>query len=152
MSFCWEYISKARELTQCDTKIIWHFLVWRYLCRLVASSRHKGVYWLLVSWGDSKLWLLKYYSDVIMCSMASQITSLTTVYSAVYSGADQRKHQSSASLAFARGIHRWSVNSPHNCPITQKMFRFDDVIMHMIDCITALFCACHDNASVVVCA
>ena len=43
--------------------------------------------------------------------MASQITSLTIVYSTVHSGADQRKHQSSASLAFARGIHRWPVNS-----------------------------------------
>ena len=26
-------------------------------------------------------------------------------------GADQRKHQSSASLAFVRGIHRWPVNA-----------------------------------------
>ena len=47
-----------------------------------------------------------------MSPMASQITSLTIVYSTVYSGADQRKHQSSASLAFVRGIHRWPVNSP----------------------------------------
>ena len=43
--------------------------------------------------------------------------------------ADQRKHQSSASLAFVRGIHRWPVNSPHKGPVTQKMFPFDDVIM-----------------------
>ena len=48
-----------------------------------------------------------HYNDVIMDSMAFQITSLTIVYSAVYSGADQRKHQSSASLAFVRGLHRW---------------------------------------------
>ena len=47
-----------------------------------------------------------HYTDVIMSTMASQITSLTIVYSTVYSGADQRKHQSSASLAFVRGIHR----------------------------------------------
>ena len=47
----------------------------------------------------------------------------------VYSGADQRKHQSSASLAFVRGIHRWAVNSPHKWPVTRKMFPFDDVIM-----------------------
>ena len=45
--------------------------------------------------------------------MTSQITSLTIVHSNVYSGADQRKHQSSASLAFVRGIHRWPVNSLH---------------------------------------
>ena len=47
-----------------------------------------------------------HYDDVIMTAMASQITSLTIVYSTVYSDADQRKHQSSASLAFVRGIHR----------------------------------------------
>ena len=41
-----------------------------------------------------------------MGTNASQITSLTVVYSTVYSGADQRKHQSSASLAFVWGIHR----------------------------------------------
>ena len=64
-----------------------------------------------------------------MGSMASQITSLTIVYSAVYSGADQRKHQSPASLAFMRGIHMSPVNSPHKWPVTRKMFPFDDVIM-----------------------
>ena len=63
--------------------------------------------------------------------MASQITSLTIVYSTVHSGADQRKHQSSASLAFVRWIHRWSVNSPHKWPVTRKMFPFDDVIMFL---------------------
>ena len=41
-----------------------------------------------------------------MTTLASQITSLTVVYSTVYSDADQRKHQSSASLAFVWGIHR----------------------------------------------
>ena len=70
-----------------------------------------------------------HYSDVIMGAMASQITSLTIVYSTAYSGADQRKHQSSASLAFVRGIHRWPVNSPHKGSVTQKMFPFDDVVM-----------------------
>ena len=70
-----------------------------------------------------------YYTDVIMGAMASQITSLTIVYSTVYSGADQRKYQSSASLAFVKGIHRGPVNSPHKWPVTRKMFPFDDVIM-----------------------
>ena len=71
----------------------------------------------------------KHYGDVIMGKIASQITSLTIVYSTVYSGADQRKHQSSASLAFVRGIHRGPVNSPHKWPVTRKMFSFGDVIM-----------------------
>ena len=70
-----------------------------------------------------------HYGDVIMDAMAPQITSLTIVYSTVYSGADQRKHQGSASLGFVRGIHRWPVNSPHKGPVTRKMFPFDDVIM-----------------------
>ena len=48
----------------------------------------------------------------------------------VYSGADQSKHQSSASLAFVWGIHRGPVNPPHKWPVTRKMFPFDDVIMH----------------------
>ena len=64
-----------------------------------------------------------------MDAIASQITSLTIVYSTVYSDADQRKHQSSASLAFVWGIHRGPVNSPHKWPVTRKMFPFDDVIM-----------------------
>ena len=56
---------------------------------------------------------IAHYSDVIMGAIASQITSLTIAYSIVYSGGDQREHQSSASLcAFVRGIHRWPVNSP----------------------------------------
>ena len=64
-----------------------------------------------------------------MSSIASKITSLMIVYSSVYSGADQSKHQSHALLAFARGMHRWPVNPPHKGPVTQKMFPFDDVIM-----------------------
>ena len=64
-----------------------------------------------------------------MGAIASQITSLTIVYSTVYSDADQRKHQSSALLAFVRGIHRAPVNFPHKWPVARKMFPFDDVIM-----------------------
>ena len=64
-----------------------------------------------------------------MSVMESLITGLTIVYSTVYSGADQRKHRSSASLALVRGIHRWPVNSPHKEPVARKMLLFDDVIM-----------------------
>ena len=70
-----------------------------------------------------------HYSDVIMSAIASQITGVSVVSSTACSDADQRKHQSSASLAFMRGIHRWPVNSPHKRPVTRKMFPFDDVIM-----------------------
>ena len=74
-----------------------------------------------------------HYNDAIMGTIASQIASLTIVYSTDYSDADQRKHQSSASLAFVRGIHRGPVNSLHKWPVTRKMFPFDDVIMFTIN-------------------
>ena len=72
------------------------------------SAWHHSLYW------DDPATQRKtvHNSDVIMGMMASQITSLVIVYSTVYSGANGRKHQSSASLAFVRGIHRWPVNFP----------------------------------------
>ena len=87
---------------------------------------------------DTKLTLvnISHYSDVIKGSIGSQITSLTIVYSTVYSGADQRKHQSFASLAFVRVIHRWPVNCPHKWPVTRKMFPFDDIIIIAVYLIT----------------
>ena len=74
-----------------------------------------------------------------MGTTASQITSLTIVYSTVYLGADQRKHQSSASLAFMWGIPRWTVNSLHKWPVTWKMFPFDDVIMAQFCILSPVF-------------
>ena len=59
----------------------------------------------------------------------------------VCSGVDQRKNQSSASLALVRGIHRWQVNSPHKWPVTRKMFPFDDVIMRPSDAYTCQWTA-----------
>ena len=88
------------------------------------------------------------YNDVIMDAVCStpllcsptwdvkQSTSLTIVYSDVYSGEDQRKHQSSASLAFVREIHRWPVNCPHKCPVTRKTFPFDNVVMDKLHSIS----------------
>ena len=66
-----------------------------------------------------------HYIDVIMGAMASQITGVLMVCSTVCSGTDHRKYQSSASLAFMRGMHRWPMNSPHKGPVTRKMFPFD---------------------------
>ena len=80
-------------------------------------------------WSQSVILQHKHYGDVIMGAMASQITSLTIVNSTDYSGADQSKHQSFASLAFVRGIHWSPGNSPHKWSVTRKLFPFDDVIM-----------------------
>ena len=69
-----------------------------------------------------------HYIDVIISTMASQITGVSIVCSTVGSGKDQRKHQISASLAFVREIHRWPVISLYKGTVTRKMFPFDDVI------------------------
>ena len=81
---------------------------------------------MLIAFSTSPASTIYHHSDVIMSAMASQITGVSIVRSVVGSGADQRKHQSSASLAFVRGIPRWSVNSPHKIPVTRKMFPFDE--------------------------
>ena len=74
---------------------------------------------------ESMLLLADHYSDIILSAMVYQITSLTIVYSTIYSGTNQ----SSVSLAFVQGIHRWSLNSLHKGPVTQRRLLFDDVIM-----------------------
>ena len=71
-----------------------------------------------------------HYSDVIMGTIAYQITILMIVFSTVNSDADQRKHQSSASWPFVRGIHRGPAQVASNA---LKMFPFDDVIMYAND-------------------
>ena len=81
---------------------------------------------------------------------ASQITGVSNVYSTVCSGADQRKHQSSVSLAFVRGIHRGPVNSPHKGPVTRKTFPFDDVIMLQSNSVTSAPCTPVGGKSVVL--
>ena len=95
------------------------------------------------------IWINDYlihYNDIIMGEMASQITSLAIVYSAVKTGVDQRKHQNFTSLAFMRVIHRWPVNYPHKWPVTRKMFPFDDVIMppEQMDSVSE-YGRCYDN-------
>ena len=70
-----------------------------------------------------------HYCNVLMGAKASQIISLMSIHSTVYSGTYQRKHESSVSLAFVRGIHRWPVNSPHEGPVTRKMIPLDDSII-----------------------
>ena len=74
-----------------------------------------------------------HYGDVIMGTIASQITSLTIVYSTVYSDADQRKKSKLRVTGLCVGIHRGPVNSRHKWPVTRKIFPFDDVIMVVLN-------------------
>ena len=96
------------------------------------AYRHSALTW----WWSRPFYFVRpsppysyHYGDVIMGAIASQITSVSIVSSTVCPVTDQRKHQSSASLGFVRGIHRWPVDSPYKGPVTKKMFPFDDVIM-----------------------
>ena len=115
LSPCRSKGSKGPDLTTRDKQI------------LLVLSLHLDIGW-GTEWFVQRMldWT---YSYVIVGAIASQNTSLTTVYSTVYSGVDKKKHQSSASLAFVRGIHRSPVNYPHKWPVTRRMFSFDDVIM-----------------------
>ena len=79
--------------------------------------------------GDYRLWWLCHYSGVIISTMVLKSLASRLFTQPFFSVADQRKHQSSASLAFVRGIHRWPVNSTRKGPAARKMFPFDDVIM-----------------------
>ena len=76
--------------------------------------------------------LAAHYSSIKMGARTSQTTGVSIVYCTVCSGVDQRKLQSSASLAFVREIHRWRVNSPHKGTVTRKILLFDDVIMDSV--------------------
>ena len=97
-------------------------------------SAHK-IHFLRMCKGSNRLrHTYQHYGDVIMSAMASQITSISMVCSTVCSGADQRKHQSSASLAFVKGIHWWPVNSPHKRPVTRKRFHLMTSSCHIYAC------------------
>ena len=103
-------------------------------CSVQGSSSHNPELDMMVRIKWTLAWflnpyILSHYTDVIMSPMVSQFTGVSIVCSAVCPGTDQRKHQSSASLAFVREIHQWPVDSPHKGPVTRKMFPFDDVIM-----------------------
>ena len=110
-------------LSHCDDRILVSIKWW---CSLHITMTSRWARWRPCV--NKVTMQFTHYNDVTMGTMASQITSLAIVCSTVYSGADQRKHQSPASLAFVWGIHRGPVNSPHKGPVTRKMFPFDDVI------------------------
>ena len=108
---CTFYFFRPMTVTQ---KKLWqvclHLLAW-WICPQLTNTKSLSIISWILQWTQ---WTYIHvtthegihYADVIMGPIASQITSLTTVYSIVYSDADQRKHQSSASLAFVWGIHR----------------------------------------------
>ena len=150
----WSYIFLALFHDLESDMIIWKMKTYKFVCHpckelsqeitLMVFLLHILLYIICKKRYDLTCkWIVKYeyislyithlnshYGDVIKSMMASKITSLAIVYSTVYSGSDQRKNQSSVSLAFVRGINLWLVNSLHKGPVTQKNFPFDDFVMY----------------------
>ena len=132
------------------SSVIWYteyvesILVNRTMCRAYVLKESTIKMWcnsnMFPSWLNTSIILSAYaqlliftvlhYGDVIMRAMAFQITDVSIIHPTVCWGADQRKHQSSASLAFVRGIHRWPVKSSHKGPVMWKVFPFNNVIMY----------------------
>ena len=111
------------------------------MCPLGVIGQHPFMLMLWLTILSLKTYL-DHYSDVMISAMASQITSLSIVYWIVSLGTDQRKHQSSISLAFVRGIHQWPVNSPHKGPVMWKMYPFGDVIICPQEDESCGYCLC----------
>ena len=117
--------SSGAELLQL-VSILFNILI---LVNVISRLTQLPKWLLLFRRKNSSITIKTHCNDVIMGAISSQITSLMIVVSTVYLDTDQGKHQSPASLAFVRGIHRRPVNSPHKWPVTRKMFAFDHVIM-----------------------
>ena len=112
---CWDWLASYRipphTILQRTHVQLWKTCITKdegmdYAINIVICRGWIWFSWTLVSYYWTWPPTYYHYIDVIMTTMAHQITSLTVVYSIVYSDADQRKHQSSASLAFVWGIHR----------------------------------------------
>ena len=123
-------IQVAGLLQECKSQLFCH------ACGIPLDYFTKEVNSLASGWCSILPWSIMddinhadHYSNVRMTVMVSQITGVSIVCSVVCSSTDQRKHQSSASLAFVRGIHWWPVDSPHKGPVMWKMLPFEDVIM-----------------------
>ena len=114
-------ISKNRDEVRALHHYLFELKLIKWLWTLLFVTRRKHV--------NIVCFTIIHYSDIIMSTTASQITGVSSVYSIVCSGADQRKHQSSRSLAFVRRIHQWPVDSPHKGPVKRKIFPFDDAFM-----------------------
>ena len=108
----------VNTVCSCDINTIWNKFFYNHICLIGWCRLYCSLWWCNQLRPRNTIWsrrtrsqsvkIMAHYDDVIMATMASQITSLTVVYSTVYSDADKKKLQSSASLAFVWGIQRAS--------------------------------------------
>ena len=115
-----------------------------YLSMLGSKLNHaseRDPWWSSISVTASCLFVAKLLPEPVFITTTSQWARwrLKSPASRLFTqffiqGADQRKHQNSASLALVRGIHWWPVKFPHKRLMTRKMFPFDDVIISFLLC------------------
>ena len=117
------------------SKVIYHIAAFSFLDYNRRKKINKPRNILLIAWPGLITWFLQWRHNG---AMASLITGLTIVPSTFYSAADQRKHQSSVSLAFVRGSHRWRVNSPHKWPVTRKCFHLMTSSQFSVTCLSCM--------------
>ena len=121
---CWQEFETSKDMSRCTGQI--------FTCPLLLKIqiyRTEAISHILDLENGRNFKHCVHDSDVIMITVPSQITGVSIICSTVCLGTDQRKHQSPASLAFVRGIHRSPVDSPHKRPVTRKIFALDGVIM-----------------------
>ena len=113
-----------------------------YLCHCCAIRN--------VVWNISQI----HYSNVTMGALTSQITSLTIVYSTVYSGTEKKKTSKLRVSGLCVGNSPGPGDSQHKWLVTRKMFPLDEVIMIRVmrgpDCINAWFCMLYKQSGAVI--
>ena len=114
-----------------DDNIKGVYIYHNYDITKIPANAFLGAAYLKVSWHPIQKYIMHTFSLKRRHDERDGISNLRRLgfYSSVCWGADQRKHQSSASSAFVREIHRWPLDSPHKRPVSRKMFPFDDVIL-----------------------
>ena len=125
-----------------------HCALYCNICGWLEAARlYVRIFWsFAISHGvDSYTNTCYHYSGVIMNARASQITSVSIVHPTVYSGANQRKHESSASMTFVRGIPRTKPSNAENVSIWWRHYdgKFNDTHTWTNCTVHGLFAFCY---------
>ena len=136
MYIFWKYLHFVSFIDNAMVLVVKVSPRWKRIYIYILQSQNHYCWWPADGVVRSGYWpswySLQWCHNERSSAMASQVTAVPIVCSTVDSGTDQREHQSSASLAFVRGIHRWPVKSPHKRPVMREIFPFDDAVMEQV--------------------
>ena len=94
--------------------------IWNVSCQVHGKQHSFSIYDRIFLWKCRSIYVWLWTVNISL--WPHQMETFSALLLTVCSDADQRKHQSSASLAFVRGIHRLPVDSLHKGPVTRKCF------------------------------